>query len=317
MAPLPEASVVFATHNRPERLRRQIAALRAQEVDPDRYEIIVVDDASGPETQRVLGEEQAVAGGPAFRAIRRERSGGPAVARNEGWRTARAPLVVFTDDDCEAPPQWLSAILAAHREHPDAFIQGPIQPIPAEQGEYGPFSHTVVVEALGPGFETANIAYPRAVLERLGGFDETSYSGPGGEDTDLAWKAMEGGVPAVWAPAALTYHAVTYLGPFGKIRMAARWHESMLPFKRYAGLREHRILGIFWNKPHFWLFRAALALLLPSRYWYLRWWLAAPYVMHLTNRRTGPLLAPYLIAHDLVEVSACVRGSLRYKVLVV
>jgi hypothetical protein len=28
------------------------------------------------------------------------------------------------------------------------------------------------------------------------------------------------------------------------------------------------------------------------------------------------LLAPYLIAHDVVEMAACVRGSLRYRVIV-
>ena len=312
-----DVSVVLATHDRPERLERQLACLRGQSLADDRYEVIVVDDASGRATVDLLARERARASGPRLTVIRRDVSGGPAAARNQGWRAARAALVAFTDDDCEAPPQWLEAGLAAARARPGAFIQGPIGPIPREAADYGPFSHTVDVAELGPGFETANIFYPRALLERLGGFDEVAYTGPGGEDTDLAWKALEQGVEAVWAPDAQMHHAVTALGPVGKLRMAARWHESMLPFKRYAALRRHRRYGVFWNDTHVWLFRAALALLVPRRFWWLRWWLAAPYVMRLTNRRSGPLLAPYLIVHDLVEVTACVRGSIRYRVLVI
>jgi len=307
----------MATHDRPRRLARQLAALRAQTLDASRYEIVVVDDASGPETVELLAREARYQGGPPLRVIRRDVGGGPAAARNEGWRATQAPLIAFTDDDCEATAHWLEAGLSAARAHPGSFIQGPIAPHPEEWKDYGPFSHTVRVDALGPGFETANIFYPRDLLERLGGFDEVAYTGPGGEDTDLAWKAIESGVQPVWAPDALMHHAVTQLGPVGKLRLAMRWHESMLPFKRYPSLRRHRYGGVFWSVVHMWLFRALVALLLPRRLWWLRWWLAAPYVKHLTNRRSGPLLAPYLIVHDVVETATCVRGAIRYRVLVI
>lgn len=294
---------------------RQLDALRGQTLGTDRYEVVVVDDASGPETRRVLESEQAREG-LTLRVIHREVGGGPAAARNEGWRAARGEVIAFTDDDCEATPRWLEAGLAAAREHPGSFVQGPTAPIPAEECEYGPFSHTMRVDECGPGFETANIFYPRDLLERLGGFDDETYSGPGGEDTDLAWKAIESGIEPVWAPDALMHHAVTYLGPVGKLRMAARWHESMKPFKRYPSLRGHRYGGIFWSETHMWLFQAALAMALPKRWRVVRWWLAAPYVVHLTDRRSGPLLAPYLILHDVVETAAVVRGAIRYRTFI-
>jgi hypothetical protein len=91
----------------------------------------------------------------------------------------------------------------------------------------------------------------------------------------------------------------------------------MLPFKRHPGLREHLVRGVFWNPVHYQLARAALALAVPRRLWPLRWLLAAPYVVRLTARRSGPLLAPYFILHDLVEVAACLRGSARYKTFVI
>jgi hypothetical protein len=65
------------------------------------------------------------------------------------------------------------------------------------------------------------------------------------------------------------------------------------------------------------LFRFLLALVLPRRWGLLRLALAAPYVAYLTNRRTGPLLAPYLLALDLAEVFAVVRGAIRYRTLVI
>src|SRR4051812_9195518 len=119
-----EVSVVFATHDRPMRLARQLEALRSQTLAPDRYEIVVVDDASGPETRAVLEREQARDGAP-LKVIHHDVSQGPAAARNAGWRAAQAPLIAFTDDDCQAPAGWLEAGLRASADHPGSFVQGP------------------------------------------------------------------------------------------------------------------------------------------------------------------------------------------------
>jgi glycosyltransferase involved in cell wall biosynthesis len=317
MSPAPEVSVVLATHNRPERLGRALHALREQTLADDRYEIVVVDDGSGPETVAVLAAEQGQSDGPKLAIHRQDQSRGPAAARNRGWQAAQAPLIAFTDDDCEATAGWLESLLEISKANPGAIVQGPTTANPQERESYGPFSHTLENHTLGRGFETANILYPRAVLEQFGGFDADAYSRAGGEDTDLAWKAIADGTPARWAPGALMHHAVTNLGPLGKLRAARRWDESMLAYKRHAGLRATRHARIFWNRHHSEVVRAWAALLVPRRLWWLRWWLAAPYVAYLVQRRTGPLLAPYLMLYDLIEVGTVVRGSLRYRVLVI
>jgi glycosyltransferase involved in cell wall biosynthesis len=310
----PDVSVVISTKDRPERLARQLEALRAQTVAPERFEVIVVDDGSGRETAALL--EREAAAWPALRVIRRDVSAGPATGRNEGWRAAQAPLVAFTDDDCEAAPEWLGALLQAAETHPGAILQGRILPIPAEEASFGPFSHTIRIEELSRGFETANIAYPRALLERLGGFDAESYSKPGGEDTDLAWKAIGEGVQAVFVADALCHHAVLHLGPLGQLQRAMRWDESVLAYKRHPALRKTLYLRVFWSPLHFQMLRALIALALPRRLWWLRMWLAAPYVTHLVERRSGPLLAPYIVVRDGLEIATLVRGSLRYRTLV-
>lgn len=307
----PRVSVVVATHQRPDGITRTLAALRAQTLPAEAFEIVVVDDGSGPETAKAL-ERAAGHGGPALRVLRNAVAGGPGRARNRGWREARGELIAFTDDDCEPTPRWLEAALEAWAGEPQRFVQGPTRPNPAHADRAGPYSHTLEVTALGPWWETANIFYPRAALEHADGFDEQHSRT--GEDTDLGWRLLTAGWEPVWAPAALVHHDVTRLGPRRKLRLAWRWDETMLVFKRHPPLRDELVTGIFWNRNHWWLVRAAVALVLPERLWWARWWLAAPYVLRLGTPR--PDVVAFLIAHDLVEIAACARGGLRYRVLV-
>jgi GT2 family glycosyltransferase len=308
----PDVSVVISTRDRPERLARQLQALRAQTLAPERFEVIVVDDGSGPETAAMLEREAW----PALRVFRREVSAGPAAGRNLGWREARAPLIAFTDDDCVATPDWLAAFTEAACRHPGRFLQGRVLPIEDELASFGPFSFTIRIEALSRGFETANILYPRALLQRLEGFDESGFKKAAGEDTDLAWRAIEAGVEPVWVPDALAHHAVLHLGPIGQLKRATRWDEAVLSYKRHPGLRKTLTLRLFWSREHWHMARALIALALPRHLWWLRWWLAAPYVTRLVDRRSGPLLAPYIVLHDAVEVATLLRGSVRHRTLV-
>ncbi len=94
---------------------------------------MIVDDGSTDETAEVL-ERERERGELDLRLISRAENGGLAVARQEGWRAARADLLAFTDDDCVPGPGWLAAGLAAARAQP-----GRDRP-----GTHGP-------EACGPG----------------------------------------------------------------------------------------------------------------------------------------------------------------------
>lgn len=310
----PRVSVVFATRDRPQRLAALLDSLRHQTLGAEEFEVVAVDDGSALENRRVL-QAALDRGDLQLHVIWRESSGGPAVARNAGWRAARAPLVAFTDDDCASAEDWLEQGLRAAERDPGAILQGPVEPIPEELHRLTYFHHTFTNRDCGPWFETANIFYPRAVLERLGGFDE-SFTAPGGEDTDLAWRALAQGIPARPAPEALVHHAVSALGVRGKLRRANRWTGTVRVFADHPGLRRHLVAGVFWSPTHYALARAMLALCLPRRWWPLRLWLAAPYVTHVSDRRSGPLLAPYIVLHDLVEMQAVLRGAARHHTFV-
>jgi glycosyltransferase involved in cell wall biosynthesis len=102
----PQFSVVIATHDRPDLLRRAVGSVLAQTVAD--LEVIVVDDAS------VCPPE--LPPDPRVRLIVHDFNSGPAGARNTGIAAARGDAVVFLDDDDEYTPRRL-AIAAAGLQH--------------------------------------------------------------------------------------------------------------------------------------------------------------------------------------------------------
>ncbi len=316
----PRVSVVAATRDRPGRLAALLEALRAQTLGVPEFEVVVVDDGSEAETRGLLDDAQK-RDDLALRVVRHDAPRGPGGARNAGWRAARGALVAFTDDDCRPAPAWLAAGLAAHERVPEAVVQGRTEPDPGERDRLGPFSRTVHVERLGPQYETCNIFYPRELLERLGGFDEEFGLRPGGEDTDLAWRAIELGRPTAFCVEALVFHAVLELGALGALRDATRWSETVRVFARHPGARTMLDHRVFWNVWHYLLVRSLLALLLPRRLRALRWAILARHALALNDRaRTlggGPRLLPLLIVYDVVETVAVARGAARHRTLVV
>lgn len=318
--PAPEISVVFATHNRAERLRALLLSLRQQTIGPARFEVVVVDDGSSDATPRVLEEEEA-ARVLDLRVLRHDRPRGPAAARNTGWRSARAPLVAFTDDDCRATPEWLAAGLAAMDGSDRRVVQGRTDPDPLESDRDGPFARTLRVHSLGPYYQTCNVFYPKDLLEECGGFDEITFTVPGGEDADLAWRCFETGADAVFADRALMLHAVHRLGPLGKLKVAWRWHETMRLYARHPELRSTLTYGVFWKKSHYLLVRAGVGLILPKRMRPVRAWCLAPlapsYLQRARDDGGALWAAPYFLVHDAVELAAVVRGAVRYRTPVI
>lgn len=308
--PQPEATAVVATRNRAARLSALLHSLARQE--GVRHEVVVVDDGSTDDTPQVIAEASV-------RVIRHDAPLGPAAARNAGWRAARAPLVCFVDDDCVADPGWLAALVAAHRNDPGAVVQGRTEPHPDELHKHSAFSRSMLVDGPNNWFQTCNIAYPRELLERLGGFDE-SFRYPAGEDTDLAWRAKRAGAPTRFEGAARVLHAVHTLGAVKIARGARRWEDTVLCVKRYPELREDYRMRIFWKPAHQRLTFAALGLLLARRTRGLSLLAALPYVTYYRSQHStyaGTLASmPAHVLVDGAEVLVMVRGSVRFRTLV-
>jgi HAD superfamily hydrolase (TIGR01662 family) len=143
---------------------------------------------------------------------------GPAAARNVGWRAASTPWVVFLDDDVRVPPGWgalLAADLAAAPERV-AGSQGRITvPVPARPTDW----ERNTAGLAGARWATADMAYRRAALLRLGGFDER-FRRAYREDADLALRALRAGYELVVGRREVV-HPVRPAGPWVSVAAQA------------------------------------------------------------------------------------------------
>jgi glycosyltransferase involved in cell wall biosynthesis len=231
-------SVVIPTAGRPELLRRCLDAVAAQTLSPRDFEVIVVDDRPDPETTKIV--RALATSNPALSVRMRVTRGrcGPAVARNLGWRAARAPIIAFTDDDTIPAPTWLDEGLRALTPPAVAVHGRVIVPTPDVPTDYE--RNTKGLE--GAGFVTANCLVLKEALEKVGGFDER-FRRAWREDTDLYFSLIEHAGPVLPAPGAVITHPVRP-GRWGEcLRQHANLVFDALLYKKHPSLYRRVVLA--------------------------------------------------------------------------
>lgn len=176
------ATIVVPTRSRAGYLDVALASF-APQVAAAGAEVVVVVDGGDPASVAVARRHGA-------RVVATPVPRGPNAARNAGVAAAAGELVVFVDDDVDAPPGWLGALLTAARTTPERDVfAGPIrariegggpracgrEEAPITTLDHGPSDRDIPV-----GW-SANLAVRRAALERVGPFDETIDVGAGDE----------------------------------------------------------------------------------------------------------------------------------------
>lgn len=241
---------------------------------------------------------------------------GPAAVRNEGWRRARGELVCFLDDDVVVDPGWAAAYADAHRERPHAVLQGRTEPMPAEAHLQDAFSRSKLITGPNWNYATCNIAYPRALLERLGGFDE-AYRFASAEDTDLGWRAREVGAPTAFVDGAHAWHAVQRYGVLRLVRRMRIKQDVARLTRRHPGIRHHYYREYFWKRAHALLPLAVLGMLLAGRTRHASLACALPYLrLYRDQHGSWPGTIASLPAHALVdgaEIAAVAAGAARFR----
>jgi GT2 family glycosyltransferase len=237
----PQLSVVVATRNRAPKLRRCLAALEAQRAEAD-AELLVVDDGSTDETPAVLASL------PEVEAVRRDH-GGRGAARNPAVERARAPLVLFLDDDVVATPGLLRRHLDHHRRHPDRrealvglVTWAPELPVSAhmhwlENG--GPlFAFNAIADPDNVGwrhFCTANSSVKRAFLPSERPFDESLERC---EDVELGFRLAQAGMRLRFDREARGDHLRVDTPETTRARMRSVGRAMRLVHDRHPELRE-------------------------------------------------------------------------------
>ena len=215
-ADAPVASIIVPVYNQ---FAHTLGCLRALAAagDATAFEVIVVDDASSDETAQRL---------PLIEGLRWHRNAGNRGfihACNAGAALARGVYVVFLNNDTAVQPGWLDALIGTFAAFPRAGLVGAKLVYPdgrlQEAGgivfsdgsawNYGRFDDPRA-SAYGHVREVdycsgAAIALPRAVFERLAGFD-AHYAPAYYEDTDLAMKVRAEGLQVLYQPASTVVH---------------------------------------------------------------------------------------------------------------
>lgn len=311
----PEITVVVPTYRRADHALRVIDALEAQTLHPDRFEVVLVENASGDGTYERLAE-RAAASPLELRVLETEVNRGPAPARNLGLREARAELVAFTDDDCVPAPGWVEGLLDALSADPSlGVVQGRTEAPPGST--IGHWTLWRQVRGETPWFEGCNLGFRRAPLLAAGGFDEGI--GWYGEDTAAGWGVLAAGYERGYAEGAVVEHDVEERGVGWHLRNARLEANLVGLARRHPDFRRQA----FWRA---WAFRrenAALAvavlglLLAPRRPVGLL--LALPYLVvrrSLLHHPGGLRYAMEALAVDAAQTWGHVVGSAKHRIVV-
>lgn len=219
-------SVLIPTRGRPDLIGQSVQAVLAN--DYDDFEVIVVDQSDDDRT--AVAVRRTAAADPRLRYVHTDPPG-LSRAYNVGARLARASLLAFTDDDCVADPNWIASIVRAFAAEPDAeMLYGTValpEALLRHTGEVPtlPITRAERIEPRGR-FRLygmgANFALKRALLERIGGFDE--ILGGGGplrssQDFDLQYRAYRAGAVVLLRPEVVVDH-------YG-LRSKAEWPRTL------------------------------------------------------------------------------------------
>jgi histidinol-phosphate phosphatase family protein len=229
-------SVVVPTVGRPE-LARLLGHLAAAE-GPLPDQVVVVDDR--PERVRPL--DVAVPGPLAGRLRLLGGSGrGPAGARNIGWRAVRSPWVAFLDDDVVPSATWRRDLAADLAQAPSgtAGSQGRVL-VPLPCGVRPTDWERTTAGLATARWITADMAYRRGVLERVGGFDER-FRRAYREDADLALRVRALGHDLTRGHR-LVHHPVRPAGRWVSLRAQAGNADDVL-MQRLHGVRWRAHVG--------------------------------------------------------------------------
>lgn len=212
----PFVSIVVLGWGGEDYIRKCLDALSDQTY-PD-YEVIVVDNASPDQTAEIVESDY-----PDVRLIRTERNLGVAGGNNVGLRAAKGNIMILTNVDTEARPDWIERLVHAFELDPTIGIAGSKLLYPDGRVQYGggeldPIQATPLhvgrqasdepgdAEIRDTGFATgASLAIRREVLEQIG-YEDEAYFPIDYEDPDICYRARLAGWRVCYVPQAVSTH---------------------------------------------------------------------------------------------------------------
>jgi len=236
---LPFVSIIVPAYNCRSTIEKCVESLKA--LDYPNYEILIMDDGSTDGTGEYLDTVEDI------RVMHLE-NGGPGRARNIGLSHARGEYVAFTDADCVVDPGWLRALMQGFQMDEVVGVGGD-QQSPADETRFGKrvngFLKAVGFVAAymkrdGGSYRrvthnpTCNVAYKKAAVKEVGGFNEALWPG---EDVELDYCLSRKGYRFLYTPDAVVYHyRPRTLGAFSRMMFRYGWAQAYL-VRKYGFFR--------------------------------------------------------------------------------
>ncbi len=198
-----DVTVVIPTHeDEPARLYELLRHCA------DTAGVVFVDD----------GSESPITGVRGANVVRLRHNGGPAAARNAGYRGVQTPLVAFVDSDVELHIGWLERLVAHFDDDAVGFVAPRVASGPALEGadvavaryeerhsplDLGPDPARIERGSRVAYVPAAVLVVRMAALREIDGFDADLRVG---EDVDAVWRMTDAGWIGRYEPAVVVEH---------------------------------------------------------------------------------------------------------------
>lgn len=211
----PLISIIICTYNNADSLQITLNQLSDQALlEPEMFELLVIDNNSSDHTAQIISTFTTT-NLPYYHHT--EPRQGLSHARNTGIEKAQGQYILFTDDDAEIYPNWLSNYLAKVRSTKADCIFGKIevmwdQPQPwwyddSYAGFFAVVNHgerEIAVKDKSKPFFGKNFCIKKSFLTDMGGFDpELGRKGTelaGGEEILVFYKLIEQQLQVIYYP---------------------------------------------------------------------------------------------------------------------
>lgn len=202
---IPKVSVIIPVFNDERRLQLCLDALEAQTWPKDRYEVIVIDNASTQDIKTLVSRYPQV-------SYQYEPKPGSYAARNKGLSVAGGEIIAFTDSDCVPAPDWVEKGVDVLQSNPDCGLVGGVielfyrnpkrmTGIELYESLMG-FPQRKYIEKDQFG-ATANVFTFRKVIDHVGLFNDELKSGG---DAEWGKRVAKHGYPLLYADAVRVAH---------------------------------------------------------------------------------------------------------------
>ncbi len=235
----PFCSIIVLNYNGEKFIPKTIASLVDLNYPKNRFEIIVVDNASQDKSLQIINDlvtsnkpnpTASVERGPVIRALSLQKNIGFAAGNNMGIRQATGEYVALLNNDCVVHPDWLKELVTCAQENEKIFAVNPkvylgesnkiqnagirifpngyaqdIGAIPKNkkqdyEEDKGQYDTIREVDA---ACAVATL-YRKSILDRIGLFDENFFMYY--EDVEISERARSKGYKIVYTPKAIVHH---------------------------------------------------------------------------------------------------------------